>query len=38
MTPLVVVSLAAAVALALAPQPTVVYFHGGFWAAGSKEG
>jgi len=20
------------------PQPTVVYFHGGFWAAGSKEG
>ena len=23
---------------ATAPQPTVVYFHGGFWAAGSKEG
>jgi acetyl esterase/lipase len=20
------------------PQPTVVYFHGGFWAAGNKEG
>ncbi len=20
------------------PQPTVVYFHGGFWAAGTKEG
>src|SRR5689334_18081894 len=20
------------------PQPTVVYFHGGFWAAGAKEG
>ena len=20
------------------PQPTVVYYHGGFWAAGSKEG
>jgi len=20
------------------PQPTVIYFHGGFWAAGSKEG
>src|ERR1700750_2025348 len=19
------------------PQPTVVYFHGGFWAAGSKD-
>ena len=38
MTRLVSVSLAAAVALALAPQPTVVYFHGGFWAAGSKEG
>jgi acetyl esterase/lipase len=23
---------------ATTPQPTVVYFHGGFWAAGSKEG
>jgi acetyl esterase/lipase len=23
---------------ATSPQPTVVYFHGGFWAAGSKEG
>jgi acetyl esterase/lipase len=22
---------------ATAPQPTVVYFHGGFWAAGAKE-
>src|SRR5712691_1893280 len=22
---------------ATTPQPTVVYFHGGFWAAGSKE-
>jgi acetyl esterase/lipase len=21
-----------------APQPTLVYFHGGFWAAGAKEG
>jgi acetyl esterase/lipase len=20
------------------PQPTLVYFHGGFWAAGTKEG
>src|SRR4029077_6225994 len=20
------------------PQPTVIYFHGGFWAAGAKEG
>jgi acetyl esterase/lipase len=20
------------------PQPTVVFFHGGFWAAGAKEG
>jgi acetyl esterase/lipase len=23
---------------ATTPQPTVVYFHGGFWAAGAKEG
>ncbi len=23
---------------ATTPQPTVVYFHGGFWAAGTKEG
>jgi len=23
---------------ATTPQPTVVFFHGGFWAAGSKEG
>src|SRR5687767_8254830 len=23
---------------ATTPQPTVVYFHGGFWAAGNKEG
>jgi acetyl esterase/lipase len=23
---------------ATTPQPTVVYFHGGFWAAGSKDG
>ena len=23
---------------ATTPQPTVIYFHGGFWAAGSKEG
>ena len=23
---------------ATTPQPTLVYFHGGFWAAGSKEG
>src|SRR5688500_15463125 len=22
---------------ATTPQPTVVYFHGGFWAAGAKE-
>src|SRR5258706_2182290 len=22
---------------ATTPQPTVIYFHGGFWAAGSKE-
>jgi len=23
---------------AATPQPTIVYFHGGFWAAGAKEG
>ena len=23
---------------ATTPQPTIVYFHGGFWAAGNKEG
>jgi acetyl esterase/lipase len=23
---------------ATAPQPTVIFFHGGFWAAGAKEG
>jgi len=23
---------------AATPQPTVIYFHGGFWAAGTKEG
>ncbi|HUK34456.1 MAG TPA: alpha/beta hydrolase [Vicinamibacterales bacterium] len=23
---------------ATTPQPTVIYFHGGFWAAGTKEG